>query len=77
MSDKIIELNEKQQEQVIGGEQRNATPGVCPNGYTLCTEADCLNADCGFLVFNVFYSCGKHVTGTFGSSAENSSHLNK
>ena len=57
-----VELSDEELAKVVGG----AGDGSCPNHYTRCTQANCLNANCNHLVQNGdVCSCGNGVSGSF------------
>lgn len=59
---KAVELTDEELAKVVGG----AGDGSCPNYYTRCTKANCLNANCNHLVQNGnVCTCGNGVSGTF------------
>ena len=62
---KAAELSDEEMTMVSGGAR-----GSCPNGYTECTKANCLNAGCNLLVQNGdSCTCGNLVPGGFNTSA--------
>ena len=62
VNEEVRELTDEELAKVVGG----AGDGSCPNYYTRCTQANCLNANCNHLVQNGdVCSCGNGVSGKF------------
>ena len=68
-----VELTDEQLAKVVGGDTPISPDldfalsldlGKCPNGYTACTAANCLNPKCGLLEQkNYVFTCGNRVAG--------------